>query len=349
VAEYQNQRQKDIFEAVVRDYIRTGEPVGSKTLADRHGLSLSPASIRKVLAELESLGLLSQAHSSAGRAPTHLGLKLYVDEILRLDDLPGPARAAIDRALAGHQEEGEEVNIFDLLTRLLSELTNHMGLVMAPSRDKLLLKRIHFLRLGPRRVLAVLVTENGIIQNRLLSPLVDYTRDELNEVNLCLEDVEAPYTLEAAKSRLIKAMGRERSRFEEFYGRVVALASQAQSAIEAEAPEGDIYMDGGGRDRLLEHPDFRDVEAMRALFRAFENKRRLVELLNEVTGAGRVQVVFDPSGDPADGLALVASPYSGGLQGPGALGVLGPRRLNYAEIVPVVDYAARVVSGLFSK
>jgi heat-inducible transcriptional repressor len=346
MAEFESRRQKEIFEAVVRDYIRTGEPVGSKTLADRYGLRLSSASIRKVLAELETLGLVSQAHASAGRAPTEAGLRLYVDNILDAPGLGSGTREVIDRALGARDDEA--ANIFGLLTRLLSELTSHMGLVMAPLRERLRLKRIWFVRLGPSRVLAVLVTENGIIQNRLVSPPADYTQDELNEVNAVLEDVEAPYTLQTVKTRLIEAMGRERSRFDELLSRVLTLADRAQSALEAEAGEGDIYMDERSRGRLADHPDFKDVEAMRGLFRAFENKRRLVELLNEVTGAGRVQVVFDPAGSDG-GLALVASPYDGGLNGPGALGVLGPRRLDYAEIVPVVDYAARVVSGLLSK
>ena len=348
MADFGSKRQKEIFEAVVKDYIRTGEPVGSKTLADRYGLRLSPASIRKVLAELETLGLVRQAHASAGRAPTEEGLKLYVGKLLQVEDPRPGTREAIDRALAA--QEGEAANIFTLLTRLLSELTNHMGLVMAPSRDKLWLKRIWFARLAPGRLLAVLVTENGIIQNRLLTPPEDYSQDELNEVNSCLGDVPAPYTLETVKTWLLTAMAKEKSRFDELHQRVLALAAQAQSALEAESAEGEIYLDDEGLGRLVGNPDFNDVEAMRGLFRAFENKRRLIELLNEVTDGGRVQVVFDPPGSGAEGgLALVASPYNGGPCGPGALGVLGPRRLNYAEIVPVVDYAARVVSGLFSK
>jgi heat-inducible transcriptional repressor len=298
------------------------------------------------LAELETLGLLSQAHASAGRAPTEAGLRVYVDGVLSKKSLGPGAREAIDRALAA--QEGEEVNFFSLLTRLLSELTNHMGLVMAPSGDKLWLKRIWFARIGPGRVLAVLVTENGVIQNRLLAPAEDFSQDELNEVNARLEEVETPYTLEIVKTSLLTDMAREKSRFDELHRRVLALAAQAQRALEAESSGGDIYIDDEGRGRLADHPDFQDVEAMRGLFKAFENKRRLVELLNEITDGGRVQVIFERGGTEG-GLALVASPYDGGIHGPGALGVLGPRRLNYAEIVPVVDYAARVVGGLFSK
>ncbi|MDR2456637.1 MAG: heat-inducible transcriptional repressor HrcA [Deltaproteobacteria bacterium] len=346
MSQFASQRQKEIFEAVVRGYIRTGEPVGSKTLADSYGLTLSPASIRKVLGELESLGLVSQAHASAGRAPTEAGLKLYVDSVLAKDGLVPRTREAIDKALTA--QEGEDANLFSLLTKLLSELTSHMGLVMAPSGEKLWLKRIWFVKLAASKILAVLITENGIIQNRLIYSPADYNQDELNEVNACLEELPSPYTLEQIKMRLMRAMSAEKSSFDEIHQRVLALADKAQKAIEAEAPEGEIYMDDEGRGRLVDNPDFNDVEAMRGLFKAFENKRRLIELLNEVTDGGRVQVVFDPSG--TDGcLALVASPYNAGVHGPGALGVLGPRRLNYAEIVPVVDYAAKVVSGLFAK
>ncbi|MDR1546225.1 MAG: heat-inducible transcriptional repressor HrcA [Deltaproteobacteria bacterium] len=342
--QFQNQRQKAIFEAVVRDFIRTGEPVPSKNLADRYALNLSSASVRKVMAELEALGLLSQAHASAGRAPTEQGFKVYVDQILRVEGLPPQLRANIDRELANLGAEP----IFTLLSRLLSELTSHVGLVMAPFSTQLRLKRLYFVRLGVRQALAVLAGENGLIRHRVLKPAEDFSQDELNEVNVLLEELAVPFTLAGMKAKLLEDMGQERLEYEKIFRRVLTLAEEAQAADEAGVPEEDIYLDDQGRGRLLEHPDFRDVEAMRALFRAFENKRRLVELLNEITGGGRVRVVIGPSGEDADGLALVASPYSDGLRGAGALGVLGPRRLNYAEIVPVVDYAARVVSGLMS-
>jgi heat-inducible transcriptional repressor len=346
--QFQNLRQIEIFEAVVRDYIRTGQPVGSKNLADRYALKLSPASIRKVMSELEGLGLLSQSHSSAGRSPTEQGFKVYVDHILKVDCLHQGIRGAIDRALTS--PEGEDGTLFSFLTRLLTELTSHVGLIMAPRSEQLWLKRIYFVRLGPGQVLAVLISENGVIQNKVLAPAEDYRQDELNEVNVYLEEFESPFTLEEIKTKLLTAMGLEKNRFEEIFQRILNLADQAQAALDnLPQPQGDFYMDDEGRGRLFEHPDFKDVEAMRALFRAFDNKRRLIELLNEVTGSNQVRVVIGPSGQGADGLALVASPYYGGSSGSGALGILGPRRLNYSEIVPVVDYAARAVSALFLK
>jgi heat-inducible transcriptional repressor len=337
-----NARQRMIFEAAVLDYIRTGEPVASGNLAERYFFSLSPATIRKILAELESLGLLRQAHASAGRTPTEAGFRLYVDEILEAGRLPVLMRAAIEKELSGW----EPGSLFGLCSRLLSNLTNQMGVALAPLPELALLKRIYFLRLGQAQILAVLISPNGVIQNRILAPLEDYSQDVLNQVNAVLEGLAPPFSLEEVKSRVIELMGQDRQHFEALYLKVISLAEQA-GAVSAQNDDRDIIMDEEGRGRLLDHPDFKDAEAMRSLFKAFENKRRLIDLLDEITGGGRVRVVIGPTGDERDGLALVASPYFSRGQAAGSLGVLGPRRLNYTEIVPVVDYAARVLSGLF--
>ncbi|MDR2422050.1 MAG: heat-inducible transcriptional repressor HrcA [Deltaproteobacteria bacterium] len=341
--EPKTERQRQILAALVEEYIRTGEPVASANLARLRSLSLSPASVRKVMVELEALGLLRQPHASAGRTPTEEGFRVYVDDLLDKVFLPERTRSLIQERLAGG---GSAEPIFSLCSKVLSSLTSQMGLIVAPEAESLWLRRLHFVRLGRREVLAVLVTENGLIHNRLLSPAEDYDQSQLNEANVFLEEFKPPFTLEEIRDRGLSAMGQERHEFERLFQRVIALAAEASS--KEEAGERDIYLDDEGRGRLLEHPDFAEAEAMRALFLAFENKRRLVELLDQITGAGRVQVVFGPSGQKADALALVASPYYSGDRRAGALGVIGPRRLNYAEIVPVVDYAARVVSGLFN-
>jgi heat-inducible transcriptional repressor len=332
-----------ILEAAVLEFIRTGEPVASGSLVGRYALSLSPASIRKSLAELESLGLLRQAHASAGRTPTEEGFRLYADDILEVGRLPEGTRAAIDRELAG-REPGYS-SLFRLCSRLLSDLTCQVGVVIAPGPEMDLLRKIYFLRLERGRMLAVLVSEGGAIRNLVLALAEDISREELNQVNAVLEGIEAPYTLPQLKERLVRLMGQDRREFERLYFRALALAEATGQASEGES-ERDIIMDEEGRGRLFEHPDFKDAQAMRALYRAFEDKRRLVALLDEITGGGRIRVVIGPSGLDKDGLALVASPYFQGGQAAGSVGVLGPRRLNYPEIVPVVDYAARALSGL---
>jgi heat-inducible transcriptional repressor len=341
-------RQKKIFEAVVLDYIRTGEPVASGNLAGKYSFGLSPASIRKILHELEELGLLRQAHSSAGRTPTEEGFRVYADDILEVRKLPPHMRAQIKKELSETDFSPEK--FFTLCSRVLSNLTNHMGFVMAPTLPSLGLKKLYFVRVGTCQVLAVLLTQNGIIQNRLLCTLEDFNQEALNEVNVFLEEKNPPFTLDEIRQELLKDMGENRSEFEKIFQRAFLLTTETS---EAESSGNDdirnIYIDEEGRFRLIEHPDFKDAEAMRGLFRAFENKRRLVELLNDITGGGRVRVVIGPSGEETDGLALVACPYLAGRDKGGALGVLGPQRLNYSEIVPVVDYAAQVLSGMFNK
>ncbi|MDR2340408.1 MAG: heat-inducible transcriptional repressor HrcA [Deltaproteobacteria bacterium] len=342
-----NERQKRIFEAVVLDFIRTGEPVASGALAERYGLDLSPASIRKVLHELEALGLLQQAHSSAGRTPTEEGFKLYAEDILEARSLPQKVREQIRKEIAS--ADFAEGSLWSFCSRMLSNLTSQMGVVMAPELSAMGLRKLHFVRIGPKQVLAVLLSQNGLIHNRLLSTPADFSQEDLNQVNLFLEERTPPFTLGALRDELIAGMGGHRSEFEALYQRTLLLASETYEAESSPDGEREIYMDEEGRVRLLAHPDFKDAEAMRSLYRAFENKRRLVGLLNEITGAGRVRVVISPSGDDPDGLALVASPYFTDGERGGALGILGPRRLNYPEIVPVVGYAARVLSGAFHK
>jgi heat-inducible transcriptional repressor len=341
------ERQRRIFEAVVLDYIRTGEPVASGYLAERHGLELSPASIRKVLHELEALGLLKRAHSSSGRTPTEEGFRLYAEDVLDARDLPPQTKERIRKEVASR--DFGLGSPWGLCTRLLSDLTSQVGVVMAPEPSDLGLRKLHFVRLGTRRALAVLLTQNGVVLNRLLTPPEDFSQDDLNQVNAFLEGRQGPFTLAELKADLIKGMGTHRTEFERIYRRALLLASETHEA--GNPPEGgrEIYVDEGGRQRLLDHPDFKDTEAMRALFRAFEDKRRLIGLLNEITGEGRLRVVISPSGDDPDGLALVASPYFTEGGGGGAVGVLGPRRLNYPEVVPVVEYAARALSGAFQK
>jgi heat-inducible transcriptional repressor len=343
---FKNERQKKIFEAVVLDYIQTGEPVASGNLAERYSFDLSPASIRKVLHELEELGLLEQAHSSAGRTPTEEGFKVYADDILEVGKLPPMVQAQIKKEL--RREDFSPESLFSLCSKVLSNITSHMGLVMAPSVSSMGLRKLYFVKVSVNQVLAVLLTQNGIIQNKLITTVPDFSQDELNEVNTFLDEKDSPFTLDEIKTELLNDMGEKRNEFEKIFRRAFILTSETLDTESiGEEETKDIYMDEEGRFRLIMNPDFKDAETMRSLFRAFENKKRLIDLLNDITSGGRVRVVFGPSGEGTDGLALVACPYLAGKDKSGALGILGPRRLNYSEIVPVVNYAAQVLSGMF--
>lgn len=337
-------RLKSILELVLRDYIKTAEPVGSEALVKRHGLDMSSATVRKVLAELEALGLLAQLHSSAGRTPTEEGLQTYVHDILAVGRLSDETRAMIDRQLAGGQPRAEA--LLSLCSKVLSNITRHMGVVAAPTMERLILKQLYFVRLGVGEVLLILAGENGLMRNKVLHTAEDHSQDDLNQVNRYLAEICPGLTIEEVRSKILADMGAEKDAFDRLYSRALELA-QASFAVEADQDNPQpIYLEGRGN--LLEYPEFAETEAMRALFTAFEDKRRILHLLNEVADGGQVRIVLGPEAAAAalSGLALVASPYTRGDRTVGALGIIGTQRLDYSEVVPVVDYAARLVSEI---
>ncbi len=338
-------RLRTILELVVRDYIKTAEPVGSEALVRRHRLSLSSATVRKVLAELEDLGLLAHPHTSAGRAPTEEGLRIYVNDILAVGHLSDEMRALISRQLAGGPPRAEAV--LALCSKVLSNITRHMGVAAAPAMERLSLKQLYFVRLGPREALAILMGENGIMRNQVLTTSEDYSQDALDQVNRYLDEICPGRTLDEVRLKILEGMKAEKKAFDALYARALELA-QASFATEPgrAAPEQPIYLEGRGN--LLEYPEFAETEAMRALFTAFEDKRRILDLLHEVADGGQVRVVIGSEAAAAalSGLALVASPCTRGDRTVGAVGIIGPQRLDYSEVVPVVGYAARVVSEL---
>ncbi|UQZ90486.1 heat-inducible transcription repressor HrcA [Deltaproteobacteria bacterium Smac51] len=343
-------RLRAILELVVRDYIQTAEPVGSDGLVKRHNLPMSSATVRKVLAELEEMGLLVQPHTSAGRTPTDAGLRTYVNDILAVGRLSDEMRSTIDNQLAGG--EPRAASILSLCSKVLSNITRHMGVVAAPPLERMPLKQLYFVRLGAREVLAIMVGESGLMRNKVLTPAEDYSQDDLNQVNRYLAESFSSLTIDEVISGIIRAMGEEKKAFDALYARALELSSQAATAAPGEdiqdgcGDEQPIYLEGRGN--LLDNPEFTRTEAMKALFQAFEDKRRIVTLLNEVADSGQVRIVVGREAAEAalNGLALVASPYNRGERSVGALGIIGPQRLNYSQVVPVVDYAAQVVSEL---
>jgi len=334
-------RLRTILELVVRDYIKTAEPVASEALVKGHGLNLSSATVRKVLAQLEEMGLLAQPHPSSGRTPTEEGLRTYVREILAVGRLSEANRALIDRELAGGQAEA----VCALCSKVLSNVTRHMGVVSGPALELEPLKNLYFVRLGPGEILAVMVGTGGPMRNKVLTGQEDLSQDELNQVNRYLAEETPGRTLYEIRLRILEAMGDEKKAFDRLYERAFRLA-QASAGPEEGRTDRDLFLEG--RRNLLEYPEFSETEAMRALFTAFEDKRRLMNLLNEVAQAGQMRIVLGREAAAAalSGLALVASPYTRGDRTVGALGIIGPQRLDYSEVVPVVDYAARVVSGI---
>ena len=334
-------RDRKIFQAIVQDYIRYAEPVGSRTLARRHELDLSPATIRNVMADLEDLGLLSQPHTSAGRMPTDSGLRYYVDTILEVRRISEWEQETIDQEFARMSHEAEQ--IIRNSSRVLSSVSRHIGIVLGPRRSTLVLKKIQFIRLNRRLILAILVGQSGLVQNRIIESEGDLIQEDLDRFNRYLNEILEGLTIKEIKGRIVEEMRLEKTRFDQMLSQALALS---RKVFEDETAEESVYIDG--QVNLLEYPEFADVDAMKAIFKAFEDKSILVMLLDKTLAASGVQIFIGSENELAEmeGCTLIASRYSRGSIPLGTLGVIGPTRLNYSRIIPVVDYTARLVSHI---
>lgn len=336
-----DERARRVLAAVVRDYVVSGEPVGSKALALRKELDASSATVRAVMADLEALGLLEKPHTSAGRVPTPLGYRYYVDALLR-PKAPRPE----ERQLIEQRTQGAASQVDGLLaeaSRLLHSLTRHAGVVAAPRGQADRLQRIEFVALREGRILAVLITRSGAVKNRLLLPepgKPQLTPAQLEEGANWLNGILGDLTLQEARARLRGELEQDRALLEEVRARVVSLGARAVGP-EPELPALLIE----GQSSLLEDPQLlQDAARMRALFRALDEKERVLEVLDRALRAQELTIFIGAeSGLSGQDLSIVAAPYRGGGELLGTLGVIGPVRMDYARVIPLVELTARTV------
>ncbi len=336
-----NDRGRRILEAVIQDYILTAEPVGSRTLAKKYNLDISPATIRNVMADLEDFGLLAQPHASAGRVPTDSGLRFYVDTILEVKDIPGPEQEVINQEFVGRTSDAAQ--ILKLSSKVLSSVSRHIGVVLAPRFSSLVLKQLEFVRLDKRLILAVLVGVSGMIQNRIIEVEEELSQEDLNRFNRYLNDILEGLDINEIKVRIVEEMRQEKNRFDSMVSQALELTSRF---FESGEDEDDVYIEG--QVNLFDYPEFADMEAMRNIFTAFEDKSILVRLLDQTMNASGVQIFIGSENRLAGmaGCSVIASRYSSGSRSLGTLGVIGPTRINYSRIIPVVDYTAKLVSHI---
>ncbi len=337
-----NQRSREIFRHIVDAYVATGEPVGSRTISRRLGMALSPATIRNVMADLEELGLLYAPHTSAGRIPTELGLRLFVNGILEVGALTEEERESIE---AKCSSSGRALpDVMREASAMLSGLSRCAGLVLAPKTDRAL-RHIEFVSLGPGRALVVLVNEDGLVENRVVEVPVGLPGSTLQMASNYLTARLVGRTLDEARKEVLREIDEQRTELDEVSKRVVSagLATWAGSA-------GDGQLIVRGQAKLLEDVTaLSDLERVRALFEALETKEAMLRLL-EATGQGDGVQIFIGAENVLfnhSGCSLIISPFQNSReQVIGAIGVLGPTRINYARIIPLVDYTAKVISRL---
>src|SRR5512138_1674726 len=334
-----NIRSRQILEAIIEDYISTAEPIGSSAIRSRHGLSLSAATIRNVMADLEEMGFLSSPHTSSGRVPTEKAYRFYVDSLLSVRGVDRGEREEIRRhcSVAGKDVDG----VFREISQMLSSVSHYMGVVAAPSFSANVFRQMEFIRLGSHRILAILVSQSGSVQNRIIELKEDIAADELLKMANYLNDMLHGLTISQVKGRIVKEMESERIRYDDLLANALKLSQQALDDVGAE-----IFIEGQAN--ILDLPEFSDVQKMKDIFRAMEQKSQLISLLDNCLHAPGVNIFIGSEShlNSMSGMSLITSTYVSGKNTLGVLGVIGPTRMGYGKVIPIVDYTARMLTRL---
>jgi len=341
-----DQRARDIFRHVVETYLETGEPVGSRTVS-KGGVHLSPASIRNTMQDLAHLGLLSAPHTSSGRMPTHQGLRLFVDGLLEIGDIGEVAKRDIEARLTGRGQTFDQA--LREASQMLSGLAGGAGVVMTPSFEAGV-KHVEFIALSAEQALTVLVFDDGRVENRLMPLAPGMTPSVLAEASNYLNSHLKGRTLSEARVELKAELEAERQRLDEAAARLIEEGLAVWSGGDKEKRALIVR----GRANLLEATQsLEDLERVRSLFEDLEQKEELIDLLDDVKDAQGVRIfigseskLFSLSGSAVIAAPYMVSPQKGAANVMGAIGVIGPARLNYARIIPLVDYTAKLLGRL---
>jgi heat-inducible transcriptional repressor len=334
-------RAREIFREIVEAYLTTGEPVGSRTLARLGGVALSPASIRNTMADLASMGLLEAPHAMAGRQPTQQGLRFFVDSLLQLGELPDDEKREIDARIGATGAGGSDV--LGAASELLSGLAGGAGLVVTPEREAPV-RHAEIVSIGGGQALLVLVFEDNQVENRIISVPPDLTQSALTEAANFLNARFKGKSLSEARAAAADALARDRAALD---AAAAGLVERGLVEWSGEAPGFGRALIVRGRGNLLQDAQaIADLERARRLFDDLEKTRELIDVL-DLAKSGEAVRVFIGSENPLfslSGSSLIVAPYMNAERKVvGALGVIGPTRLNYARVIPVVDYTARAV------
>ncbi|WP_422011921.1 heat-inducible transcriptional repressor HrcA [Roseateles sp.] len=332
-----DERSKSLLKTLVERYIADGQPVGSRTLSKASGLELSPATIRNVMADLEELGLIASPHTSAGRIPTARGYRLFVDTMLTAQ----PGLIGVETA---RLQPDQPQRVIASAAQMLSNLSSFVGVVTSPKKPSVF-HHIEFLRLGERRVLVILVSPDGDVQNRVIFTAQDLTQAELAEASNRLNANYAGLTLEAVRERL-------RHEVDELRGEIAGLMSAAvQAGTDAMTQEDDQVIVSGERNLLTVQDFSHDMGSLRRLFDLFEQKTQLMRLLDTSSRAEGVRIYIGGESQvvPYEELSIVSAPYEVDGQVVGTLGVIGPTRMAYDRMIQIVDITSRMVGQALSQ
>jgi heat-inducible transcriptional repressor len=335
-------RNKRVLQAVIDSYVASGAPIGSTVLVKQYDFGVSSATLRNIMAELEELGYLTHPHTSAGRIPTDQGYRYYIDTLISIENDSEDIEGQLKQTPELH---GDDIHLLmEEASRFLSTLSHCAGVVVSPSESEVQYRHIEFVRLRGRQVLIIFVSATGIVQNKLIDLDESIRQQDLNRFSAYLDDELADRTLAEVRQRLIEKMAEEKLVFLKLMDETY-LASQEVRERDSEK----VYI--GGASQMLESPEFANVDKMKALLKAFEDKYKMLKLLDRSVAAQGIKV-FIGSENPffeMQGCSLVVGNYRAGTNVVGTLGVIGPTRMQYKQVIHVVDYTSRLLSKLLGE
>lgn len=338
-----DERNRRVLQAVIDSYIECGFPVGSTGLVKRFDFGVSSATLRNIMADLEELGLLTHPHTSAGRIPTDLGYRYYIDSLISIEN--DADEIIEDRIRKIPTLHGDDLHdLMEEASRFLATLSHCAGVVVSPSESEASYKHIEFVRLRGRQVLIIFVTATGIVQNKLIELDESIRQHDLNIFSSYLDEELEHGTLAEIRLRLIKKLEEEKLLFMQLMDETCRASREVR-----ERESEKVYI--GGASQMLESPEFATVDKMKALLKAFEDKYKMLKLLDRSTAALGIKV-FIGSENPyfeMQGCSMVVSSYKAGSNVVGTLGVIGPTRMQYKQVIHVVDYTSKLLSKLLGE
>ncbi len=335
-----NDRTREILRWAISTFVATGKPVGSRRIARKSREHLSAATVRNIMADLEEMGYLRQPHASAGRIPTDKAYRFYVDYMLERHEISQRDRTVVDCTL---KAEDSAEHLMARTSQVLSRVSNNVGIVVSPPISRVALQHIQFIKLTDNRILVILVSRSGIVQNRVIHADEEYTQVDLDQAARYIVEHFKDKTLFEIRARILQMIQQERNLYDKFMQRVIMLSTHSFSDVSTEL-EAEIYLDGTSN--LIKTPEFSDLNRMRALFETIEQKSRLASLISQCIKGDNQEVRITIGAENAlpgiEDCTLITSCYVVDEKTHGSLGILGPTRMEYGRAISLVEYVARL-------
>ena len=341
-----SERSLDLFKALVEHFIQDGTPVGSRTLSRDSSLNLSPATIRNVMADLEDFGLLDSHHTSAGRVPTDKGYRLFVDSLLRVKDLNSFEVEKIAKEL---DPENDFKSLMQRTSSMLSDITQLAGVVMLPKNEKSTLQHMEFVALSGNRVLVILVVNDREVQNRIIHTSRAYSASELQEASNYLNDIFVGRDLNFVRNNILDELEKTKEQLSHSMQTAMEMAQLAFDYEKSKINNDELLF--SGETNLMDVAELCEVEKLKKLFNTFNQQRDILHLLEQAIGADGIQIfIGEESGhDVLDNCSVVTSPYEVDGKILGVLGVIGPTRMHYERVIPIVDVTAKMLGSALNQ